>query len=222
MQIIVSCSDAQKEELTANGILSGAEVIYVQKLEELGKVSADAFLDLQFENTPAQVALLEEIPAMLIMVNSVIATLTDMNTSFVRINGWPTFLSSDLVEASCFNHQKNRQTEEVLALFHKKVEWVPDEPGFITPRIISMIINEAYFALAEGVSTKEEIDIAMKLGTNYPYGPFEWAQKIGLGNILNLLNNLSKQQSRYTPCRLLLEEFQNSKAHKFPTLQNNP
>jgi 3-hydroxyacyl-CoA dehydrogenase len=43
-----------------------------------------------------------------------------------------------------------------------------------------MIINEAYFALEDNVSTKAETDIAMKLGTNYPYGPFEWGQLIGL------------------------------------------
>ena len=43
-----------------------------------------------------------------------------------------------------------------------------------------MIINEAYFTWEAGTSTKEEIDIAMKLGTGYPYGPFEWGEKIGL------------------------------------------
>ena len=42
-----------------------------------------------------------------------------------------------------------------------------------------MIINEAFLALQEGVSTKEEINTAMKLGTNYPLGPFEWVEKIG-------------------------------------------
>ena len=49
----------------------------------------------------------------------------------------------------------------------------PDIPGFISARVVSMIINEAYFALEEEVSSKEEIDTAMKLGTNYPYGPFD-------------------------------------------------
>ena len=84
-----------------------------------------------------------------------------------------------------------------------------------------MIINEAFFALSESVSTKEEMDIAMKLGTNYPYGPFEWAWKIGLSNIITLLNKLSIQQSRYTPSGLLLEELQHSKIQELPTLQNN-
>jgi 3-hydroxybutyryl-CoA dehydrogenase len=57
-----------------------------------------------------------------------------------------------------------------------------------------MIVNEAFIALKEGVSTKEEIDIAMKLGTNYPYGPFEWAEKIGTERIKNLLSKLSVEK----------------------------
>jgi 3-hydroxybutyryl-CoA dehydrogenase len=69
---------------------------------------------------------------------------------------------------------------------------VPDDPGFVTPRIISKIINEATLALQEGVSTKEEIDAAMKLGTSYPYGPFEWSDKIGNDKIQKLLLALDK------------------------------
>ena len=78
---------------------------------------------------------------------------------------------------------KNK-AEKILSLLNRKTEWVPDVKGFISPRIVSMIINEAYFTLEENVSTKEEIDIAMKLGTNYPYGPFEWSKKIGLKKLL--------------------------------------
>jgi 3-hydroxybutyryl-CoA dehydrogenase len=69
-----------------------------------------------------------------------------------------------------------------------------------------MIINEAYLALAEGVSTKEEINTAMKLGTAYPFGPFDWAEKIGLKNIALLLQKLSSTQPRYTPAAGLLQE----------------
>jgi 3-hydroxybutyryl-CoA dehydrogenase len=57
--------------------------------------------------------------------------------------------------------------------------------------------------LNEKVSTKEEIDVAMKLGTNYPYGPFEWSEKIGLKNIYELLFTLSRTSPRYEPAGLL-------------------
>ena len=88
----------------------------------------------------------------------------------------------------------------------KTIEWTPDIPGFISARILSAIINEAYFTLEEGVSSKEEIDMAMKLGTNYPSGPFEWGKKIGLNNILSLLNKMAEINSRYKPAALLEEE----------------
>ena len=67
----------------------------------------------------------------------------------------------------------------------------------IGPRVVAMIINEAHFALSENISTKAEIDIAMKSGTNYPYGPFEWCEMIGIEKIKNLLHHLKMENSRY-------------------------
>ena len=69
-----------------------------------------------------------------------------------------------------------------------------------------MIINEAYFAKDENVSTEKEIDTAMKLGTNYPFGPFEWAQIIGIRNIYALLKTLNETDPRYKPSTLLEKE----------------
>jgi 3-hydroxybutyryl-CoA dehydrogenase len=62
---------------------------------------------------------------------------------------------------------------------------------FHYPRTISMIINEAYFALGDGVATATTIDLAMKNGVNYPLGPIEWGEKIGLHNIAQMLEELS-------------------------------
>ena len=97
----------------------------------------------------------------------------------------------------------------VTSIF-QKLNWkfllVPDISGMITPRVIAMIINEAYYTLEQEVSTKEEIDIAMKLGTNYPMGPFEWSEKIGLKNIYSLLMKLSIHEERYLPAQLLKKE----------------
>ena len=78
--------------------------------------------------------------------------------------------------------------------------------GMITARVLATIINEAYYTLGAQVSTREEIDIAMKLGTGYPYGPFEWSEKIGLKRIYELLVELSKVDERYTPAPLLKAE----------------
>ena len=56
------------------------------------------------------------------------------------------------------------------------------------------------------MSTKKEIDTAMKLGTNYPYGPFEWCEKIGKERVYQLLNHLSKTDERYHPAPGLVKE----------------
>jgi 3-hydroxybutyryl-CoA dehydrogenase len=67
---------------------------------------------------------------------------------------------------------------------------VEDRVGLVTPRVICMIINEAYYTTMEGTATREDIDMAMKLGTNYPYGPFEWCKRIGIKHVYELLEAL--------------------------------
>ena len=167
---------------------------------------ADIYLDLLFENEPQRIALLQQLLPKTVIINSVVDTLKETHPSFVRINGWPTFLQTEIVEGSYLDEKGREEAERAFSIFGKKVEWVPDEPGFITPRVISSIINEAYYALSEDVSSAPEVDTAMKLGTAYPYGPFEWSEKIGLQNIVTLLNKLSTHEHRYKPCELLEQE----------------
>jgi 3-hydroxybutyryl-CoA dehydrogenase len=73
----------------------------------------------------------------------------------------------------------------------------------ISGRILATIINEAYYTLQEEVSTRPEIDTAMRLGTNYPLGPFEWCERIGPENIDELLTLLGQTESRYMPASAL-------------------
>ena len=82
---------------------------------------------------------------------------------------------------------------------------VPDGPGLVFPRVLCMIINEAAFALMEGVASAEDIDTAMKLGTNYPLGPLEWADRIGLDQVLSVVEGLQAEygEDRYRPAPLL-------------------
>ena len=110
------------------------------------------------------------------------------------------------MEATAPNEEIKLIGEKILGSFNKKIEWLEDTPGFISARVIAMIINEAYYALEEAVSTKEEIDTAMKLGTSYPFGPFEWAEKIGLKNVYELLLALAITNARYLPAPLLKKE----------------
>lgn len=206
MQIIVLADELQKEEL-ANRHSGEADIIWVADENEfLAYRNADAFIDLEFVYDDDRIALLSRLLPKPVIINSVTNTLGEINPSFFRINGWPTFLSSEVVEATGGDDTKIAEVERVFAILGKKIEWLADQPGFVTPRVISMIINEAFICLGEGVSTKEEINTAMKLGTAYPYGPFEWAEKIGLQNIVTLLNKLQQTQSRYKPSEYLVQE----------------
>jgi 3-hydroxybutyryl-CoA dehydrogenase len=128
----------------------------------------------------------------------------------VRINAWQGFLNRSIIEVAACNEQYKQRAAQILDALKWRYVFTPDDYGFIAPRILAMIINEAYFALQEKVSTKQQIDIAMKLGTNYPYGPFEWSEKIGIEKIYWLLKKLSEKNKRYTIAYLLEQETLNN------------
>jgi 3-hydroxybutyryl-CoA dehydrogenase len=169
----------------------------------------DACIDLLYLSSTERNHRLQQL-APIIIVNAVNLSQDQLPPGFTRINGWPGFLDRDLIEASTGDDELRNTVSGIFHAFGKKISWSPGFTGFIAPRVIAMIINEAYLALEENVSTREEIDTAMKLGTNYPYGPFEWSRLIGLSNILTLLNRLSEQNKRYNPAPLLKTEASGS------------
>lgn len=80
-----------------------------------------------------------------------------------------------------------------------------DRPGFIVNRIIMPMINEAFFALMEGVASAADIDAAITLGTNEPMGPLALADLIGLDTVLYIIEVLHREmgEDKYRPCPLL-------------------
>ena len=97
------------------------------------------------------------------------------------------------------------QTEQLFKTLGKETVRVKDTAGLTFPRILSLIINEAARSLEEGVAAAEEIDIAMRLGVNYPQGPLRWADQIGLDEVLAVLEGLQREtgDDRYRPAPLL-------------------
>jgi 3-hydroxybutyryl-CoA dehydrogenase len=83
--------------------------------------------------------------------------------------------------------------------------WIPDSPGLILPRVLGMLINEAVFAVSEGVADPEKVDLAMKLGVNYPRGLIAWGREIGWARLVAILDHLQREygEDRYRPCALM-------------------
>jgi 3-hydroxybutyryl-CoA dehydrogenase len=135
-----------------------------------------------------------------VFVNEISGTLAYLPSDkcMIRINAWPGFLRYPVLELATRETDINA-AEKILDAIGWPYKWVADIPGLVTPRVISMIINEACYAVHEKVSTAQEIDIAMKLGTSYPMGPFEWNKQIGSQRIIQLLDILSVHDDRYLP-----------------------
>jgi 3-hydroxybutyryl-CoA dehydrogenase len=174
-------------------------------------VTADIVLDLDFVNESGRCEQLAKLQPALIMVNAVVPTLQEIGRPFVRINGWPGFRARNMHELVTPDEATTQRLHDLYARLGYTYRLVPDTAGMIAPRILAGVINEAWYAWEEQVSTKEEIDTAMKLGTNYPFGPFEWGERIGLDQIAGLLWSLSMTDPRYLPAGALQQAAQGLK-----------
>jgi len=125
---------------------------------------------------------------------------------------YPSFTETRGIEITRTKFTSDENFDKVKKLFENikmEVSEVKDRPGMIAMRIITLIINEAYLVLQEGTSNREDIDTAMKLGTNYPHGPIEWSEMIGVDLVYNILlammNDFGDDRYRVTP--LLKEKY---------------
>ena len=202
MRIVVSATEIQKQEWLQKPAAAGIDVQFIEAgNNEIYILEADVFFDLDFNETNPQLMNTNK-P---VFVNAVINVLDELPANYMRINAWNVFLKRDVAEIAVNEINKPFAIKIMQALNWKYI-FVPDIPGMIAARTIAMIVNEAYFALGDEVSTKAEIDIAMKLGTNYPYGPFEWSERIGIKNIYSLLKKLHETNERYAIAPLLEQE----------------
>jgi len=119
---------------------------------------------------------------------------TPVRCTLYGLNALPTFLERPVWEVSHLPGESPRDLVNELGLENLSLEWVPDAVGMVAPRVLAMIINEAYWLLQEGSAEADAINTALKLGTNYPYGPLEWAERIGVGHVYRLLKALQQEQ----------------------------
>ncbi len=201
----VVANEQLREELLTRQTGLYTNVCFVKSPQEI-PADADLIFDLLFENNVERTACLQQFLPRPILVNAVTDTLAAIGQPFIRINAWPGCLKNTISEIAAGPAQ-----QQLLQLVFDQLGWhyqlVPDLVGMVSPRIIGMIINEAYFTLEDNVSTKQEIDIAMRSGTHYPHGPFEWSVLIGLKKIHGLLQQLSKENPLYRVSALLSSEI---------------
>jgi 3-hydroxybutyryl-CoA dehydrogenase len=95
--------------------------------------------------------------------------------------------------------------ERFFATLGKQTTWVGDAPGLILGRIVCQVINEAAFAVAEGIGSADDVDAGMVHGLNYPRGILSWADEIGLDHVLAVLDALyeERREERYRAAPLL-------------------
>src|SRR5215468_8570144 len=109
MQLVVLGNENQVEELLSNRGNKQVELTLINAVEESFDNDADALIDLLFDGSSKRVELLKQHFGGIVIVNSVVDTLQKMNAPFTRINGWPSFLSRPVVEAST-NHESTKNS----------------------------------------------------------------------------------------------------------------
>ncbi len=123
------------------------------------------------------------------------------------MNPVPIMKLVEIIRGHATSEETFAVTSELVAKLEKEMAVSQDYPGFIVNRVLIPMINEAVFALYEGIATAEDIDKGMKLGTNQPMGPLTLADFIGLDTVLAIANVLYDgfKDPKYRPCPLLVK-----------------
>jgi 3-hydroxybutyryl-CoA dehydrogenase len=149
-------------------------------------------------------------PETLVLALCVDGSLVELDTrgGAVGFHALPPLAEARLVEMTRTaetSDEAARRGESFFRSLGKHVEWVRDCPGLVLGRVVCQLVNEASFAIAEGVGSPADVDIAMRAGYNYPRGPLEWADEIEVDHILSTLDALHEElkEERYRAAPLL-------------------
>ncbi|TLY29203.1 MAG: 3-hydroxybutyryl-CoA dehydrogenase [Ignavibacteria bacterium] len=193
-------------------------------LNVTARIPPGVFLALELTNTDFGLkrknieALDSALPQSVPILTSSLTVSATEQASWVRnprrltgIGAYPSVLANDLIElAPTVRTDKEvvGQARDFFFTLGKEIAVVQDRVGMVIPRILCMLINEASFALMEEVASPADIDTAMRLGTHYPYGPIEWADRIGIRQVVSVLRalhaDLGEERYRISPLLQLM------------------
>jgi 3-hydroxybutyryl-CoA dehydrogenase len=177
----------------------------------------DVFVDLDFDENPTNLLSYSTNIETVFLVSAVNISLEGAFAEYkikpalnkiIGINALPTMVERTMLEyTNPFDIEIPSDLFETLG--YTSSTKVDSRVGMVTPRIICMIINEAFYTVQEGTADAKDIDTAMKLGTNYPKGPFEFLELMGIKNVYNTLNAVyhDTHEERYKVCPLLKKGF---------------
>lgn len=218
MNILVVGDPKNQEEITAK-FGEKHQIISFDDLTEITKEAffeADVVFDFFIAEEPEALEFYEQRPDLTIFTNMAKSCFGNIeiyqeqtqNTVF-GFNGLPTFINRNILECTLQDEIEKEKLNLICGKLETEYEIVEDRVGMVTPRIICMIINEAYYTVQEGTTEREDIDLGMKLGTNYPHGPFEWCAKIGIENVYELLEAVydDTKEERYKICPRLKKDY---------------
>lgn len=194
MDIFITGDEVRKNEIS--GVLPTESKVTYQPNELSAELHEfDLIIDLNLDDNPDNLQHYLQLKNKPVIGCAVKRQLTAMvaehgkwpECTLIGMNLLPTFINRELKETTLINGKDEKALDETMNNLKWDYRLVEDRVGMATPRIILMIINEAFFTYQEGTASIEDIDQSMKSGTNYPLGPFEWSQKIGLKNVYESL-----------------------------------
>ncbi len=185
------------------GALSEA-VIVVEAVNEDLRVKTEVFRSLD-EVTKTDAILASNTSSISITKLGAITKRPDKVIGMHFMNPVPVMKLVEIIRGAATSEEAYEKTRALAEKLGKTPLECQDSPGFISNRVLMPMINEAIFALYEGVATRESIDGIMKMGMNHPMGPLTLADFIGLDVCLAIMNVLHDGfgDSKYRPCPLL-------------------